>query len=72
MKQTFIYSHNTLFNFYYTLCLIYIPHCATRHPCLLDEHHSFCEQAIQCHFAVYDTSVTAVGNTERCDEGVDQ
>ena len=42
MKQTFIYSHNTLFNYYYTLCLIYIPHCATRHPCLLDEHHSFC------------------------------
>ena len=44
----------------------------TCHPCLLDEHHSLCEQAIQCHFAVYDTSVTAVGYTERCDEGVDQ
>ena len=42
----------------------------TRHPCLLDEHHSLCEQAIQCHFAVYYTSVTAVGYTERCDEGV--
>ena len=39
---------------------------------MLDEHHSLCEQAIQCHFAVYYTSVTAVGNTERCDEGVDQ
>ena len=24
MKQTFIYSHNTLFNFYYTLCLSYM------------------------------------------------
>ena len=39
---------------------------------VLDEHHSLCEQAIQCHFAVYDTSVIAVGYTERCDEGVDQ
>ena len=39
---------------------------------VLDEHHSLCEQAIQCHFAVYDTCVTAVGNAERCDEGVDQ
>ena len=44
----------------------------TRHSCLLDEHHSLCEQAIQCHFAVYYTCVTAVGNAERCDEGVDQ
>ena len=39
---------------------------------VLYEHHSLCEQAIQCHFAVYDTSVIAVGYTERCDEGVDQ
>ena len=57
---------------FYVLLTRSISIVTTRHPCLLDEHHSLCEQAIQCHFAVYYTSVTAVGYTERCDEGVDQ
>ena len=41
-------------------------------PVLPSPVRSLCEQAIQCHFAVYYTSVTAFGYTERCDEGVDQ
>ena len=44
----------------------------TCRPCLLAGVYSLCEQAIQCHFAVYYTCVTAVGNAERCDAGVDQ